>query len=78
MSGKDDERTNQIKGNILKLLKERGKMHTKEIARKTNMSAATASKYLGILEEGKKVIRDDDKPPYVYWSLKGDNGGQTS
>ena len=74
MSEKENKRIKQNKDKILKLLKERGKMHLKEIAdnESIGMSSATVSKYLAGLEGEKKVKRHDDQPPYVYWSLNED------
>ena len=81
MSERLNKKRKQIKDAILKLLKERGQMYTREIADDDNidMSPATVSKYLTGLEGEKKVKRHDDKPPYIYWSLnEGSNEEQTS
>ena len=78
MRDKENKRIKQNQDKILKLLKERGKMYSKEIAENENidMSSATVSKYLTGREGEKKVQRHDGQPPYVYWSLKDDNGEQ--
>jgi predicted transcriptional regulator len=76
MSEKANKKIKENKDKILKLIAERGKMHIKEIADNIDMSPATTSKYLGILEAEKKVKRHDDQPPYVYWTLNERNDGQ--
>lgn len=70
MSEKANKRIKQKQDKILKLLKEQGKMHIKQIAENENidMCPPTVSKYLIGLEGEKKVKRHDDQPPYVYWS----------
>ena len=67
------DRTSEIKDNIIRQLKERGEMFTKDIAKNINVSPATTSKYLGILHAEGKVIKSDERKPYVNWRLK-DNG----
>lgn len=67
------DRTSEIKDNIIQLLKERREMFTKEIAKNLKMSPATTSKYLEILRAEGKVIKSDERKPYVNWCLK-DNG----
>lgn len=63
------------KDEIIKLLQERGEMFTSEIGRTLNISPATISKYLGILEaEGK--VRKSKKTPYVYWCIKDNSNGK--
>jgi len=71
MSEKADKRIKQNQDKILKLLKERGKMHIKQIAEdeSIDMAPATVSKYLIGLKGEKKVKKHDDQPPYVYWTL---------
>lgn len=62
----------EIKRNILDLLQGRDSMFTAEIARTLKISAATASKYLEILEaEGK--VKKERRTPYMYW--KKQQGG---
>jgi len=81
MSERVNKKRKQIKDKILKLLKERGPMYTKQIADddSIDMSLPTISKYLTGLEGEKKVKRHDDKPPYINWSLNEDsNEEQTS
>jgi len=79
MSERVDRKREQIKDRILKLLDEKGKMHTKGIAGDMEMSSATVSKYLAALEGEKRVKRYDDQPPYVYWTLnEGSNEEPTS
>ncbi|TET90265.1 MAG: ArsR family transcriptional regulator [Methanomassiliicoccales archaeon] len=42
----------------------------KEIAKRAELSAPTASKYLLILEAEGKAVRNEERPPYVLWSVK--------
>lgn len=42
----------------------------KEIAKRAGTSTPTASKYLMILEAEGRAFRNEERPPYVLWSLK--------
>jgi len=59
----------EIKDRITQLLKKRGKMFIKDIARELTASPATISKYLGILNAEGKVSKSEQRP-YIYWQLK--------
>jgi predicted ArsR family transcriptional regulator len=73
MSERANKKRKEDRDKILNLLKERGRMCTKEIAGAVGMSSPTASKHLAGLEGEKKVIRHDDQPPYIYWTLNNDS-----
>jgi len=64
-----------VKDKIVKLLQERGEMFTGEIGKALNISSATVSKYLGILEAEGKVSKSK-KTPYVYWRIKDNSNGK--
>ncbi len=66
----------EIKDRIIQLLNQQGKMFSKDIAKKLNISPATVSKYLGILHAEGKVSKSEQRP-YIFWHLK-DNGKQTN
>ena len=72
MSDKESETKDKI---IQLLKKEQREMFTKEIAKKLVISSQTISKYLGILHAEGKVIKSDERKPYVNWRLKN-NGEQ--
>ncbi|MCJ7635562.1 ArsR family transcriptional regulator [Candidatus Bathyarchaeota archaeon] len=59
----------EIKDKITRLLKKRGKMFIKDIARELTTSPATISKYLGILNAEGKVSKSEQRP-YIYWQLR--------
>lgn len=42
----------------------------KEIAKRAELSAPTASKYLLILEAEGRAVRNEERPPYMLWSAK--------
>ena len=64
------DRTSEIKNNIIQLLKERGEMFSKDIAKNIKVSPATTSKYLEILLAEGKLIKSDERKPYINWRLK--------
>ena len=72
MSERANKKRKEDRDKILKLLEEKGKMCTKDIAEKVGMSPPTASKHLAGLEGERKVIRRDEQPPYIYWILNKD------
>ena len=74
---KTGQKEKQMREDIIKLLKENGKMSTNKIAESLGVATATASKYLGFLKVEGVVERNEDQLPYVYWSWKDDNGEQT-
>ena len=82
MSDKAKKRTSQkeeqMKEGILKQLKEQGRMAGNKIAESLGIAPATASKYLGILEAEGKVKKNEDQPPYKYWSLNEDRNAEKS
>ena len=66
---------NLITQNMLKkphansrVLEKHGELHTKKIARLTNMSSSTAAKYLMGLEKAGKISLREEKP-YKKWRV---------
>lgn len=57
-----------LKGRVFNSL---GKLErsVKQIAKRAELSAPTTSKYLLILEAEGKAVRNEERPPYVLWSV---------
>lgn len=64
-----------VKEEILRILREREEVYTKELAKILSKSPTTVSKYLVILEAEGRVKRRVQKP-YTYWSIKNKNEGE--
>ncbi|MFQ6059801.1 MAG: ArsR family transcriptional regulator [Thermoplasmata archaeon] len=63
------KRETDLKKRILNSLSKEERS-VREVARKADVSTATASKYLMILEAEGKASRNEERPPYVLWSRK--------